>query len=270
MTTTGISLMDHVRAAGFPYLSDIVHVFVGGSELHGAKLDGTDDHDIYGVFVEPPEIALGLDACEHFVWSTSGNEQRNTADDVDITLYSLRKWAKLAAKGNPTCLHLMFAENQSPRTQHKYVWSNLTDAKEAFLAKSHISQFIGFVDAQLGRLTGERGRGKKGQRPELETRFGYDTKAGMHSIRLLYEAIELMKTGSMTFPRPEKELLISIRQGAWSLDKLIAEANLLIHEAKKASEESKLPDEVDRKCVSEIVTEAYCEAWGWEYRKPKR
>src|SRR3954465_15194881 len=160
MTTTGISLMDHVRAAGFPFLSGIVHVFVGGSELHGAKLDGTDDHDIYGVFVEPPEIALGLDGCEHFVWSTSGNEQRNTADDVDVTLYSLRKWARLAAKGNPTALHFLFAENLHSGFG---TWQQVLDEQNIFLAREHLSQFLGFVEAQLGRLLGTRGRGKIGQ-----------------------------------------------------------------------------------------------------------
>jgi predicted nucleotidyltransferase len=191
----------------------MLHLFVGGSELHGAKLGGTDDHDIYGLFLEPAERSIGIDsAYEHFVWSTAGNDRRNTADDVDITLYSLRKWARLAARGNPTCLHFLFSNNEC-ETAYRKLWEIISDNRELFLARDHIHQFVGFVDAQLGRLTGVRGRGKKGQRPELETEFGYDTKAGMHSVRLLYEAIELMRTGRITFPRPEKDLLINIRGG---------------------------------------------------------
>jgi uncharacterized protein len=42
---------------------------------------------------------------------------------------------------------------------------------------------------------------------------GYDIKAALHVIRLLNEGIELMRSGSITLPRPEKELLITIRTG---------------------------------------------------------
>jgi hypothetical protein len=42
-------LFEHVRDSGFPFPGHLVHLFVGGSELHGAKVHGTDDLDIYGV-----------------------------------------------------------------------------------------------------------------------------------------------------------------------------------------------------------------------------
>ena len=32
---------------------------MGGSELYGAKVKNTDDLDIYGVYLEPPELVLG-------------------------------------------------------------------------------------------------------------------------------------------------------------------------------------------------------------------
>lgn len=255
------TLSDYISATEFPYPERLFHLFVGGSELHGAKLGGTDDQDIYGLFLEPVERSIGIDApYEHFVWSTAGNDRRNTADDVDVTLYTLRKWAKLAAKGNPTCLHFLFARNES-ETPLRPLWETIHANRAKFLARTHIQQFIGFVDAQLGRLTGERGRGKKGQRPELESKFGYDTKAGMHSIRLLYEAIELMRTGNISFPRPEKELLIRIRQGAWSLDKLISEATLLISQAKSEATNSPLPETVDGAFLSKLVSDIYLQVW---------
>jgi hypothetical protein len=45
----------------------------GGSKLHGAKLEGKDDTDWYGLYVGPAEIALGLDEFEQFVYTTGGN-----------------------------------------------------------------------------------------------------------------------------------------------------------------------------------------------------
>ena len=82
-----------VQQSGFPHLDSLIHLFVGGSELHGAKVKDTDDLDIYGVYLEPPELVLGLDKQDFYVWSTAGNERRNGPDDVDVCLYSLRKWA---------------------------------------------------------------------------------------------------------------------------------------------------------------------------------
>ena len=50
-----IDLLQHVAETGFPYPECVVHVFIGGSQLHGAKVHGKDDMDIYGVYIEPPE-----------------------------------------------------------------------------------------------------------------------------------------------------------------------------------------------------------------------
>jgi hypothetical protein len=48
------SLMQEVLRSGFSRPEGIIHIFVGGSELHGAKVGATDDLDIYGVFLDPP------------------------------------------------------------------------------------------------------------------------------------------------------------------------------------------------------------------------
>jgi predicted nucleotidyltransferase len=93
-------LLKQIRAAEFPFTDRLIHLFVGGSELHGAKVHDTDDLDVYGVYIEPPEMLLGLEALPHFVWSSAGDERRNGPDGVDVTLYSLRKWMTLACKGN--------------------------------------------------------------------------------------------------------------------------------------------------------------------------
>ena len=105
------SLLKLVGQSGFNQPESLIHLFIGGSELHGAKVGKTDDTDIYGVYIESPEQALGLTSHPHFVWSTAGSERRNGPDDVDITLYSLRKWADMSAKGNATALHFLFCQS---------------------------------------------------------------------------------------------------------------------------------------------------------------
>jgi predicted nucleotidyltransferase len=240
----------------------LVHVFVGGSALHGAKVKDTDDLDIYGLYIEPPNNVIGLFPDEHFVWSTSGNEKRNGPEDVDITLYGLRKWAGMVAKGNPTALNFLFSPyHDEYLTSGTEWWRIRLGVLRTVIAKSAASQFKGFVDAQLGRLLGTRGLGKHGQRPELEANFGYDVKAGMHCVRLLSECIELMYTGAMTFPRPDKETLIEIRTGKWSLDRLSSYVNQLFEMLDKAVEVSELPEKADRVGLSKVIYEAYLRHW---------
>jgi uncharacterized protein len=251
-------LLQIVTDAGFPFADDIIHLFVGGSALHGAKVIGTDDTDIYGVYVEKPELILGLDKFEHFVYSTAAQDVRNTATDVDITLYSLRKYAALACKGNPTALHFLFAENQVSGSE----WNELLpEIKKCLLSKAACKQFTGFVDAQMGRLLGTRGRGKKGQRPELEAEFGFDVKAAMHAVRLLHECIELMYTGRISLPRPERKMLVAIRTGLWSLDSVSSEVNRLFQKLETARQQSKLPDEPDLIGLGEAISQFYLKHW---------
>jgi len=40
---------------------------VVGSTTHGTAIDGQDDRDEMGVFVEPPEDVCGLAPCEHYI-----------------------------------------------------------------------------------------------------------------------------------------------------------------------------------------------------------
>ena len=251
-------LLDLVALSGFDRPQNLIHLFVGGSELHGAKVGHTDDTDLYGVYIEDPEQALGLDPSEHFVWSTAGDERRNGPDDVDVTLYSLRKWAAMAAKGNATALHFLFAEAQEvePKT-----WKKIQAQREVFLSRNLAKQFLGFADDQFKRLTGEKGSGKKGQRPEYIGKYGYDTKAAMHGLRLLYECLELMAHRRITLPRPEKDLLIEVRSGEWPLERVLAHAKKLSKEVEEAVANSPLPVKVDRRAISELVAQVHLPFW---------
>jgi len=257
-------LLKYVRDAEFPYPHSVIHLFVGGSELHGAKVNETDDLDIYGVYIEPPELVLGLEGLPHFVWSTAGNERRNGPDDVDVTLYSLKKWASLACKGNPTALHFLFSSN----AQGSPVWEEFLRQKRLFLTQTCVPQFLGFADDQLKRMTGRRGRGKKGQRPEIEERYGYDVKAAMHTLRLLYECQELVTHGTITLPRPEKDLLIRVRTGKFSMDRVISMASELFDACERAKAQSILPKKIDRPAVSKLVADSY--RMFWDTKKTNR
>jgi hypothetical protein len=178
---------------------------------------------------------------------------------VDICLYSLRKWARLAAGGNPTCLSYLFAQNTLEATD---LWQEVRNMRTLFLSKTSAEQFKGFANAQLQRILGERGKGKHGQRPELEEKFNMDTKAAMHVIRLLGEGIELMQTGEIAYPRPNKDLLIKIRTGAYDVPFINDMAEHLFHDLDNAQMDSSLPENVDKEGISRFLTKFYLEFWG--------
>jgi predicted nucleotidyltransferase len=251
-------LMDEVQRSGFDAPEAIIHLFIGGSELHGAKVGATDDLDLYGVFLDGPLMTLGLEPRSHFVWSTATDDRRNGPEDVDLTLYSLRRWAHLAAKGNATALHFVFADATATSNE---LWRMVQEQRHLFLSKQSALQFLGFAGNQLRRITGEAGRGAKGRRPEYEGIFGYDTKAAMHCLRLYLECIELMKAGTITLPRPEREFLIEARSGEWTLEQFLKEAERLRLEAEDAAAESRLPERVDVPQISDLLAKVYLAAW---------
>lgn len=239
-------------------LTSLIHLFVGGSELHGAKVGATDDLDIYGVFIAAPEDVLGLNPTKHFVWLTADDDRRNGPDDIDLTLYSFKKWAGMAAKGNATALHFLFAASTAMSSP---IWRTIQVEKQLFLSRQSASQFLGFAENQLKRITGEKGKGSKGTRPEYECTYGYDTKAAMHCLRLLFECSELMSEGTITLPRPEKDLLVQVRSGNWTLERFLEEATSLRLSTEAAAASSSLPEFVDHQSISKLVAEVHLKFW---------
>ncbi|MGA9885047.1 MAG: nucleotidyltransferase domain-containing protein [Candidatus Acidiferrales bacterium] len=241
---------------GFEYQDNLVQAFIGGSQLHGAKLQGSDDTDWYGVFIEPPEKMIGLDRDEFFVFTTGGQSGGNGPRDVDVCLYSLRKWAGMAAKGNPSALHFVFAKEQFAT----HWWDRVVKERMIFASKRHLKPFMKFADDQMERLCGRKGQ-KNVHRAALEKQHGYDTKYAMHVIRLYLEAREYMAAGKITLPNPRVDLLIDIRQGKYTLPEIEQMGQELNADAIAAQEKSPLPESVDTQVVSRLVTEIYLDFW---------
>lgn len=95
-------------------------------------------------------------------------------------------------------------------------------------------------------------------RATLEAEHGYDTKHAMHLVRLSRMAIEILETQEVRVRRDEdRDELLAIRDGAWTYDALIEEAERLrarIAGAKARSALPEAPDEagIDRLCVELI------------------
>src|SRR5215216_518018 len=184
-----------------------------GSTLHGLHHGGQDDRDEMAVFIEPPEYLLGLRRApgipgglygfEHFVARTQPEGARSGPGDRDLVAYSLRKYGRLALKGHPTILLLLFVPDELVLVKTE-LGNALRDLRPALLSRRAGRGYLGYLRGQKERLLETRGR-KGVNRPELLAAHGFDTKYAMHAARLGHQGLEVVETGSLTLPMLEPE-----------------------------------------------------------------
>ena len=101
-------------------------------------------------------------------------------------------------------------------------------------------------------------RWKKNRNPEraiLEKKYGFDTKHGSHLFRLITEGEELLTTGHITFPRPDAELLLGIRNGVWTYEQLIEKVQDFEKKFEYLYENSILPKKPNRKKIDALCVD---------------
>ena len=192
---------------------------VVGSTSHGTAIEGQDDRDEMGIFIEPPPEVCGLTPCDHYIYRDKPDGVRSEAGDLDLTMYSLRKFCRLAAKGNPSVVILLWLPEHMSKTG---AGADLVAMREAFISRESGQRFLGYLTAQKMSFTGERTQ--KVNRPELIAKYGYDTKFAMHALRLGFEGIEMLTHRRLTLPVAEPNLttLRSVRAGEVNYDEALA------------------------------------------------
>jgi hypothetical protein len=106
-------------------------------------------------------------------------------------------------------------------------------------------------------------KGRNPKRHALEARFGYDTKHGMHLVRLMRMGKEILETGKVIVKRPDREELLAIRNaGIWSYEQIVEYAEKMDAEltAFYASGKSPLPKEPNRVLLDNLCTQLVEEA----------
>ncbi len=239
-----------------------------GSTVHGLNVnDGIEDRDEMGVCVEPMQDAMALwSPFEQFIYRSAAEREgrdnaRSTAGDLDLTIYSLRKWMRLALKGNPTILLLLFTPDDQLVHCDSF-GSELRALTPAIISRRVQGPFLGYLQAQKQRLTGERGQ-KRVHRPELEEMYGFDTKYAMHMLRLGFQGVELLTTGRLSLPmrEPARSFLLDVRRGKVSEQECLTRAGELEQELTNLATTSPLPEEPEAHRVEEWVLDAYRRHW---------
>ncbi|SCX37611.1 Predicted nucleotidyltransferase [Klenkia marina] len=242
-----------------------------GSGVHGTSIGGQDDRDEMGICLEPPQYVTGVARVgdgipfeqyqRHTVWDRPGGlANRSGAGDLDVVVYSARKWARLALAGNPTVLLLLFVPDAEV-VHRDEAGAELVDNAHRFVSRLAADRFLGYLTGQRAAMTGEVGAHTN--RPELVALHGYDTKYAMHALRLGVQGVELLSTGRITLPVPEpdRSYLRAVRRGEVPLAEVVAAVDAAEQRLIGLRESSTVPDEPDRAWVDAWLHRSYLASW---------
>jgi predicted nucleotidyltransferase len=231
-----------------------------GSGLHGTAVDGQDDRDEMGLCVEPGEYVAGLRRFEQYIFRTQPEGVRSGPGDLDLIVYSLRKWMSLALTGNPTILLPLFVPD-TEIVRITELGHELRAHADRIVSRQAGLRFAGYLRTQRKRMLDGALRVN---RPELIEKYGFDTKYAMHMVRLGVQGVELLETGRMTLPIAEPWLswLRDLRRGKHTqAEAIAAAADLEDRLDRLVRGASPLPEQPDRDWANRWLVHAYGSAW---------
>lgn len=126
----------------------IIFECYAGSMLYGTNT-AQSDKDYFGVFLPSSDDVLSLGNCPT-EWSMNqkiSTGERNNQEDVDRKYYSLQRFLKLLAEGQPGQIEMLFAPDEKTIVTSPE-WQLIKSNKDLFLSQNSIKPFLGFVKAQ--------------------------------------------------------------------------------------------------------------------------
>jgi len=232
---------------GFYY--HLICVAITGSHAYGMQ-NKNSDIDIMGIFLPPLEYLLGLKKVDQIVF------ERKKGDPFDGQLFTFTKWFKLLIDQNPNVLELLWHEPNQYVYKDNMFWPKIIEKRKRFLSKKLKHTFGGYAFAQLNRLDklNEKVNQNKDRLEEFK-KFGYSTKNASHMFRLLNMCFDALVDEEVTVMRPERQFLISIREGKYTYDEVVRMANDKFAKIEEAYMRSKLQNKIDFNFANEFHVE---------------
>jgi len=236
-----------------------------GSGVHGTAIDGQDDRDELGICLEPPQFVTGLARVpsgvpgshdsvafeqyeRHTAWQPPGGlANRSGPGELDVIVYSARKWARLALDGNPTVLLVLFAPDRDVVCRNA-CGAELVDNADRFVSRLAARRFLGYLQSQKAAMTDSG---------------GYDPKRAMHALRLGVQGVELLTEGQITLPLPSwhRDYLVRVRRGEVERDDVVAAVNDAEARLVSLRDNAGVPAQPDRAWADAWLHRAYLDYW---------
>lgn len=126
----------------------LICLIVHGSHLYGLNHEDSDI-DIKGVFMPSKRDYLLCDVPVTLKYTSGNDDSKNSKDDVDLELYSLNHFFKLAASGDTGAISMMNASKDMVCFSN-YIWEKILEYPGIFYSKN-MAGLIGFVLTQTSK-----------------------------------------------------------------------------------------------------------------------
>jgi len=229
------------------------------------ETNSIDDIDLISVYIAPVDYYIGLNQNPLYI---RGNQI--IKGKFDVVSYELKHFTKLALRFNPNIIPLLWLAKKhylkvDPPGQI------LIDNRNCFSSKRAYKAFTGYANDQLKKMSKNTFSGYMGaKRKALVEKFGFDCKNASHTIRLFKMSIEFLETGRLNVYRDEdREVLLDIKEGKWTLNQVKDCAKGLYEDAKIALKKSDLPEESDDTTINGIFMEIISDYIYEKYQMPQ-
>ena len=119
--------------------------------------------------------------------------------------------------------------------------------------KLSFSASIGNAQDVVARIFAEYGA----RALEAERNEGVDWKALSHAVRIGHQAIELLRTGNVEFPRPDAPHLVAIKRGELPYREVAEEIEALLPAVEEEAARSSLRETPDYEWIDDYVAEIH-------------
>lgn len=239
-----------------------VYLTVGGSHAYGCSLP-TSDLDCCGICIPPLEMIFPHTRGEIVGFGTPSpkfdqwKEQHiyDNKKEYDFSVFGIVRAFQLLMENNPNHIDTLYTPKNcilyiTPIGEKIRLW------RDIFLHKGCYAKFRGYAKSQLHKMKGER---RSGKRLEIQQKYGWDLKFGLHLVRLLLECEQILTDHTLDL-RKDSTFLREIRNGEWEYERVLrwAEDHLLIlEEVYKKSTLRERPNEDEIKSLLLSCLEEY-------------
>lgn len=206
---------------------------VAGSRLYGLNNDQSDT-DVRGVFLAPRNQVLGIIPLV----------DTQELAEPDTVYHELRKFLRLATKGNPTIIELLFTPESHWLSNHVY-WNEIYRNRSLFLTEQTKQQYTGYIYSELASVK----KDAIAQKPV--------GKRLSHIYRLLHQLESILKLRECN-PVLEGQILtkaLELRYNVVDLDNELFRCRAHYYEL--VEYESHLPKNAPVALISNICEEIY-------------
>ena len=232
---------------------------VTGSESYGCGDPATSDIDLVGFCIPPKRMVF-----PHLNGHIAGFGPKPPSFDqyqqhhigapngklYDVTIYSIIRFFHLCAEGNPNMVDALFVPARCVLHSTE-VYERMRERRREFLHLGCWHRFRGYAYAQLRKLQTKKPTGK---RLEMVRAHGFDTKFAYHIVRLCLECEQILATGDLVLDR-DGELYKAIRNGEWSMERIVEWFEDMEPRLEKIKAESSLPHSPDWDALNQLLKE---------------